>query len=237
MSKSIIATNVTDEVIYIDDLAGQYLGISTPLTLSDLYTPVEISLSNDLETAILEGHIIINNGTIDLDPEKAIKFINNEEVENLTEIFDISNIPEYDGLLISDGTAFTWAQHFAHGGGKSTGGGINFTMSDHASHDYVANGDNTYTNIRTFIYDGSQHWLPGKFSIIASLSASTTGYARLYDYTNNNEICEVSFTNITKGLYTTIDLQNIPTNESIIELQTKVAQKGRDIRLHFMALY
>jgi len=157
-------------------------------------------------------------------------------------IGDLFGVPEYDlndpGVLVNDGTDVTWFKYFSHGGGSSVAGGVNFTMSDHASHDFVSNSNDTYVTLRSFIYDGSHKWIPGIFSIIASrVSQLTTGYARIFDVTNSNEIAVITWDGEEKAIYETTILQNIPEESSLFELQTKSLNKGRDINLHFMALY
>ena len=142
------------------------------------------------------------------------------------------------GVLTSDGTAFVWAKYFEHGNGVATAGGINFTMSDHQSRDYVANANRTWVTIRSFIYDGTNLWIPEKFAIIASRAGQvTTGYARLFDYTNGNEIAQIEWTDELKSVYINSTLQNLPQGQAIFELQTKTSNNGREIRSHYMALF
>ena len=159
-------------------------------------------------------------------------FQDNEDIPE----FPTQEIPEY-GLLGSDGTSYVWLNYY-HGGGLTTQSGISFTMSDHQSRDYVANGDRTWVSIRSFVFDGTNLWTPKKFAVISSRAGkSTTGYARLFDYTNGLEIAQIAWTAEDKQIYINSNLQNLPTGEAIIEFQTKTAKNGRDIRTHYMALY
>jgi len=145
------------------------------------------------------------------------------------------------GIIISVGIAKNLTEldvHIFKQAPAESISGISFTMSDHAFHDYVGIGKITYTNVRSFIFDGTDIWTPQKFSITASLSKpGATGYARLYDYTNNNIISVITWTNQYKEMITSSSLSNLPAGKALIELQVLTNIKGTDAKLYYMSLY
>ena len=153
------------------------------------------------------------------------------------ELDDIPHPPQdgEDYLLQYDGTAYIWITHDELESGVASG--ITFGMSDHASRDYVGNSDSSgYTVMRSFIYDGS--FTADNFTIIASRAGQpATGTARIYDYTNNQVIATVTWSDENKAYYTTTNITNLPTGTAIFELQTITSQNGREVRIHYMALY
>lgn len=154
---------------------------------------------------------------------------------DLDDHVDVPTPSKPDVLLVFDGTSYVWEDHI---GGESIISGISFTMSDHAAHDYVGTATTSYTNIRSFVYDGTSIWTPKSFAIIASLSkAGASGSARLYDYTNNNEIEVISWSNLNKEIITSSSLINLPVNQALIELQVLINSPGTDARVHYMAFY
>ncbi len=121
----------------------------------------------------------------------------------------------------------------------SANNGVNFTMSDHAAHDYVETATTVWTTIRSFIYAGTAAWIPENFLLITSMSKSNSesGTARLFDFTNNNEISLINeWTGTGKQFYKS-SLDNLPLTESLIELQVKSTSGGTGARVHYMALY
>lgn len=208
----IILRNDTTANIAIDDLYSQTIPAGQQIRLDDLHGIDAFRKSTELMGLIMDGSLIVNDGIEDLTPTDGTNHI---EVMSKYEILKL------------------W------GGGIAVSRGINFTMSDHQSHDYVANGDITYLTLRSFLYDGTTIWTPEKFSVIGSMAnaSAVTGYARLYDYTNNNQIIEVTWGVVNKNVYTSSVISNLPTSPAILELQTKTENRGKDIRLHYMALY
>lgn len=234
MSTIIIATNVTVIDINLPDLAGQYFGIEIPVTLSDLYSADEIALSNDLITAVNESKIVINNGILDLGIDAALHLLNNNHVLTLTELMDVPDINGEENVsVVYDGTAFIWHEHLTR---DSTG--IEFALSDHASSDYVSTGTSTWTSIRTFIYSGTNVWTPLNFFVIGSLSKfGATASARLVDYTNNQVICEVSWSTLNKEINFSNTINNLPSSPVILELQVMTSKTGTEARTHYMSMY
>lgn len=114
---------------------------------------------------------------------------------------------------------------------------IDFTLSDHSSHEYIYNNSTSWIVGRSFIFDGTSIWTPKKFSVIASLKKAATGTVRLYDATNNNYISEISWTDVDKTIQSTETFINLPTETALIEIQLKTSNQGNDARLHYLALY
>ena len=114
---------------------------------------------------------------------------------------------------------------------------ISFPLNDNST-DYIYNKKTDWKVGLTFIYEGSNVWIPKKFSIIASMESSgDIGSARLFDQTNNKEICIITWTNESKILLSTETFYNLPNTETLIELQFKTSNKKNEVRLHYLALY
>ncbi len=119
------------------------------------------------------------------------------------------------------------------------GGGtkVDFILTEHSIHEYIYCKSTSWTIATSFIFEGSFNWKPQRFSVIASLKSAGTGTVRLYDQTNNNEICSIDWTNIPKHIISTETFNNIPTKPALIELQYKTGTKNKDARLHYAAIY
>lgn len=119
--------------------------------------------------------------------------------------------------------------------------GIEFAMGDKVR-DYTLSRNNCYTISRSFIFDGTNVWTPKRFTIIGSghywWRYGLTGYARLYDYTNNRIICEISWNAETreKVVVSTTDIQNLPQTESVFELHIMSNMHGKYVRCYYMSL-
>lgn len=212
---------------------------TTETWIDQQYTPA-IKIHN--EGVPVEGtpHKILDFTGIPINAQNMgngrVKVFAANPAHRLQEHTDIPTPQETDVTIVYDGTSYIWFPHLVPGDSVITG--ISFTMSDHASHDYVGTGTTSYTNIRSFVYDGTEIWTPEHFLVIASLSrAGATGLARLYDHTHNNVIAIVSWTNLDKQIVSTTTLSNLPLSDSIIELQVATDTNGTDARVHYMALY
>jgi len=240
----IILKNDSTAVITIQDINGVTVDIGESLHILDLFPYEYISRSLILKQYVSNGDIIVNDGTKDLIISDALMQLNVEtqyEAQHiLTKHTDVPPYPN-DGIkraLTHDTTALIWNEFKDQSGPNgSLLEGINFTMSDHQAHDYVANGNETYRKIRSFIFDGTDSWTPVGFATIVSLAKAGTGYARLYDSTHNLIIAETTWNTIIKTMYFNSSIINLPDHRSIIEFQTRTSKKGTDVRSHFMALY
>jgi hypothetical protein len=113
---------------------------------------------------------------------------------------------------------------------------IDFVLGD-GTYDYMATGSVSYSVARTFYFTGTKKWSPSMFGVIGSRDTTTTsGYVRLYDKTNTNEIVEIIWTAQDKAFYSTTALSDLPASPAIIELQYKTSSTNDDIRLHYMIL-
>ena len=75
----IIAKNVTESVIFLEDL-GISIDGSSEITLSDIFHISEIVVSEDLKTYVTSKSIVINDGVEDLPIEQGLKHISFETV-------------------------------------------------------------------------------------------------------------------------------------------------------------
>jgi len=114
---------------------------------------------------------------------------------------------------------------------------IDFSLSNQSGLDYIYTKEKNWVIATSFVYEGSFNWIPQKFSVISSLKDEATGSVRCYDQTNNNEICNLEWTNIAKSISSTEEFYNIPDVPSIIEIQFKTSKKNYDARLYYVALY
>lgn len=234
-SAKIIVTNTTDSPIFITDLCSQCIDSTSQIILSDFYSFFEITSSSSLRTMIQNGTVTVSDDYGELTIEQAINHVSeitkHESKNKLVELDDVSDPPgEHENeMLVSDGTSIVWIDHLPNA--------INFTMSDHAAHDYVGNISTSYVTIRSFVFSGTNIWTPTKFVIIGSMSKSgATGYVRLFDYTNNNEIVVINYSAELKQIYSNENLSNLPSSQAIFELQLKTGTNGTAVRTHYMAL-
>ena len=122
--------------------------------------------------------------------------------------------------------------------GASIGGTkVDFVLANQSGLEYIFNKTTSWAIATSFIFEGSLNWNPKKFSVISSLKDTATGSVRLYDQTNNKEICSIDWTNILKGIVSTETFNNIPDIPALIEVQYKTDSKNKDARLHYVALY
>jgi len=240
MINPIIIKNTTNQSINITDLAYQYVAANGEMVLSDYYSMYEINKSQNLKDLINIGTIIVNDGNSDLSSMLGISHVSDiTNYESKKTLLSLDDVPtpsntETLKLLASTNDSIVWIDHDLTGSNS----GINFTMSDHASHDYVGTKSTSWTNIRTFIYADTTLWTPSNFLIVSSLSKNKgTAYARLFDYTNNNVIALISWTNSNKEIKINNTLNNLPSSLSIIELQAMSSTSGTEARTHYMALY
>lgn len=82
----------------------------------------------------------------------------------------------------------------------------------------------TWKLVGTFIFRGTNVLgIPLKYQVVASVElGSSPGDIRLYDMTNNNTVGEINNINAEfSTIYTAENLQNLPTNEAVFEIQAK----------------
>jgi len=107
-------------------------------------------------------------------------------------------------------------------------------------YNFVSNTNSAdYTRMFQFIYLGTDNTYPiSSFKIISYMSMGAVNYSiRIKDYTNNKTLAEVSGTNTTQSIITINTLSNVPSNESIIEIQAKIVGIGTCYLLGGMANY
>lgn len=86
---------------------------------------------------------------------------------------------------------------------------------------YFRNNTDTWDVAGRFFFPGiSQVGTPNGFKFIGELR-SGNGECRLYDVNNNNQIGLVAYSASSWTVFTTTSLSNIPTNESIWEVQIR----------------
>ena len=243
MAYIVIVKNDTTSVITIEDLGIEISG-SGQVTLSDISNLSEIISSNDLKSLVSNSTLIINNGINDLSVEDGLKYISiNTDYEDEYNVSHRllqhpgikkpkkSNIPltlQYD-----DSTGFIFVEALTHG--TAARPSIAAAMGGHEA-DHVSTATDVYQTIRSFYYAGTSDWTPTRFRVLADVGkAGETGYARVYDVTNNLQIAEVSFTNTTKATVVTTSITNLPVNEALLELQT-MATKKEDVRCYYAEL-
>ena len=243
MAYIIIAKNDSTSVITIDDL-GIEISESGEVTLSDISNLSEIISSIDLKSLVSSGSIIINNGINDLNISDGLKYISlstdYEDQYNVTHDIlqhpkiqhpEQSNVPL--SLLYNDTTGFTFIEALTSQ--TAARPSIAAALGGHET-DHVSTATDTYQTIRSFFYEGTSVWTPTRFRVIADIGkAGETGYARVYDVTNNLQIAEVSFTNTVKSVHITTTITNLPTGEALLELQT-MGTKKEDVRCYYAEL-
>ena len=95
-----------------------------------------------------------------------------------------------------------------------------------------------YHKINTFFFSGSLKEDIRSISVIANIKNDTNSYdVRIYDKTNKQVIASANFTNVESELNDLGTLSNIPTGESIFELQVKSNKKNQIIVVSELVIY
>ncbi len=80
-----------------------------------------------------------------------------------------------------------------------------------------------YQVLRSFEFAGESFSDVTHFKVVAQMGAGGTSYdIRIYDITNNYEICKNNFTNETMSVCDLGSLSNIPSGSAIFEIQCRV---------------
>ena len=222
MIKPIIIKNTTNSVVYIIDLHNQYIAELEEKILSDYYTISEINSSQDLKNLVSDGTLIINDGGTDLSVEDAllhITDITNFEVPK--KLIDLPEVPpiEVNSLLHGiDSTSCDWIDfnQFASSGRSLV------TFSFSGSHGGLKlKATPAYKILISFVFKGTNILdSPTSFKIIGKIKDSGKfGKIKIYDYTNNNNICELYIDSTNKQIWSTTNINNLPTEEAIFEIQ------------------
>jgi len=95
----------------------------------------------------------------------------------------------------------------------------------------------TWTTIADFIFDGTDTFTVARMKVIGSASApGSTHMMRFYDIVNLVQVCSVSWTSDTKGIYNAaIDPLNLPAGQAIFEIQV-MKTGGAKTRVHYVAM-
>jgi hypothetical protein len=98
---------------------------------------------------------------------------------------------------------------------------FSFALRDNSA-DFFQVSSTTWTVAATFPFPGTDVVVPTVFSIVGSRDGTTDlAECRLYDATNTNEICYLSWSADVKAIYSNTSLANIPTSEAMFEVQIK----------------
>jgi len=118
-----------------------------------------------------------------------------------------------------------------------------FRFAGTYSDEYVQHTQSTWATVGSMIFMGQNVFTIESFRVIAWLgSDKLTGYVRVYDFTNNNEIAQITISGsgpgaLDKYMYTTNDLSNLPDDAAIFEFQIRVEGTGaKNIRMSYASL-
>jgi hypothetical protein len=97
----------------------------------------------------------------------------------------------------------------------------------------------SYTRVVGFIYGGSDIELEiKKVSLLSYYKGSSTGYTVLvYDLTHDEDLGTASFTNTTEETCNVINLVNVPSSASTIEVHVKLDNGGGRIFVNTISLF
>lgn len=109
-----------------------------------------------------------------------------------------------------------------------------------SGNDYIQVTSGSYEVRANIAYRGTNVWTPNTLIILTSRSKSTgSGYFRVYDYGNAQEICERTFTNEAKTILeyslNATEISRFPATTTTIELQLKA--NACKVYLHAAGLY
>ena len=112
-----------------------------------------------------------------------------------------------------------------------------------SGNDYIEVTATGYEVRANIVYRGTDIWTPNTLIVMVSRSnAAGTGYFRVYDYNNDQEICERTFANVVKVTYTfTLTAPEIALFQAgtvALEFQLRKSGGGAGkIQLHAAGLY
>jgi len=187
---------------------------------------VDIEFISDLsgpeETALDECVVDFNYGECPQD-------------ENDVDLTDLSNILpiEPDKFLKGvDSTTTIWADI------PGDGNYINFSYSHGTkSADGLKIKTKSWVVVASFIYDGSDlAGLPEKLKVLGHSKNGSTSYVRIYDYTNNKVIAQVTVDDSTRQIWIDNTIENLPTDRAIFEVQGKVQDSKKYLYVQAIAM-
>jgi hypothetical protein len=182
----------------------------------------------EITTDVNSGDLVINDSIQDLPAADGLEFLRYPD-KGLAKVSSDDTTPGYlstkliagalIGITVNSGganeTVTLDAQDAADEGKLKEIG-----FHDNSQPD-VSTSSVTYTIVASFVYGGSTAvGTPTYMKAILHTSA-TSGDIKIYDVTNGNTIVEKNFTNTTKAIIDLGTLSNIPTGESIFEVQVK----------------
>lgn len=89
--------------------------------------------------------------------------------------------------------------------------------------------DSNYEKAAAFTFPGKSSAIVKKISLLSYMHPSGNSYdVRLYDISNNKIICTKNFSNKSCQINVLDNLQNLPNNESIVEVQCKFNGNGNN---------
>lgn len=205
----VIAKNNTENDIIMNDLGGLKIPASGQVELfgeNGIFKFYVVASSLNLKAKVATGDIIINDGNEDLSISDGLKHI------EIKSVYDMLSQTQQD--LVRD----------IH---------INFCAFDY---------DNSwaakliYFNVAKILYLGMNNvGSPDSIDFIACMDDPTAkGSVRIYDYTNNQVICE-AFEQVTSDspqLYSMTQFSNLSDEKAIWEIQIKTDTNAKCIRLY-----
>ncbi len=199
---TLIAKNITNNNIILDDIFGITIFANSEHTLTDNINDYStITNSSELKEHVHEERIILNNG------EK--------------------NLSVSEGLLILQfATQYSLLDHIATSQIINSGKDISFNFSCWDTHYYKFKG-HSWELASHFIFSGTNRMGTPSGVYITAYSkhnhptGTPGGYIRLFDLTNNNVICEWSIRTNSVEIYSDESIINMPAEQAIFEIQGK----------------
>jgi len=231
----IIAKNVTQNDIEISDMYGTTIPSSSQLTLTESLPYPIIENSQNLKTYVQDGDIVINDGVQDLSVNNGLKHLRiSTYYETPRNIFDLDDVPEHPGenkILSTSSDSLVWSDNTGNTGNTD----INFCFFENGSRPYLKCNSSSWSIMASFIFRGTNVLgIPTAVEITAYNKENRTGGIRLYDYTNNNVICQTTVNSKTRQILVNTSLSNLPTEKSIIEIQGYIS--NRDLFLESLLM-
>jgi len=142
----------------------------------------------------------------------------NTPVHNIDDHIDVPTKPTNGNKILEarDGN-LAWVSSISVGTPRMMT--FNFRNGDQGYH---GSNSSNWNEILTFYYPGMSLFYPTQFTIVASRSSEHgTSYCRLYDLTNDNDVCSLYWSTCSKNFYTVSTLVNLPSEEALFEIQIK----------------
>jgi len=233
----LLSTTGTQSPVVIEDLGD--ISFTHPTTDYDLlsdFGPQQIAYSDDLQNAINNGYITINNKL-----NYPIYYLKNMPLFNANSIVNVpvsdTNI-NHGRVLVYNNDTYRLEYKNNSGRGVPTFSGSFFNSST----PYLEYNQSGWAVVMYFPFEGSGVITLSKISfILSTTTVTTTGNVQLYDEDNLNSIAQVtgfsSLVDEEPRIFETTTFTNIPFNQAVFSIRIQKTGGTGKLRIHAVMVY